>query len=97
MIGGLEEYMLPCMNKKIFGIECLGCGLQRSVAFLFQGEFYLAYKIYPAIYSILALLLFIVLDLFFKFRFGHKIKLGLIFLTAIIIIVSYFIKMNSYY
>ncbi|MFC7357368.1 DUF2752 domain-containing protein [Jejudonia soesokkakensis] len=85
------------MNKKIFGIECLGCGLQRSVAFLFQGEFYLAYKMYPAIYSIIVLLLFILLDLFFKFRLGYKIKLGLIFLTSIIIVVSYFIKMNSYY
>ena len=33
---GIEEYMLPCLNKKLFGFECLGCGLQRSIVLLFK-------------------------------------------------------------
>ena len=95
MIEGLEEYMLPCMNKKIFGIECLGCGLQRSVAFLFQGEFYLAYKIYPAIYSILVFALFLILNIFYTFKYSERIKIGLLIINIVIIIGSYILKQVS--
>ncbi|MFA7446524.1 MAG: DUF2752 domain-containing protein, partial [Flavobacteriaceae bacterium] len=45
----MEDYMLPCMNKKLFGIDCMGCGIQRSVALLLRGEFVEAFYMYPAI------------------------------------------------
>ncbi len=89
----MEEYMLPCLNKKLFGIECLGCGMQRATALFFRGEFLAAFKIYPAIYSLLLLAVFLILNLFLTFRFAEKIKLGLIILNIIIIVVSYVIKM----
>jgi Protein of unknown function (DUF2752) len=89
----MEEYMLPCLNKKLFGIDCLGCGMQRATALLFRGEFIAAFKIYPAIYSLLLLALFLILNLFLKFKFSEKIKLGLIILNIVIILVSYIIKM----
>lgn len=89
----MEEYMLPCLNKKLFGIECLGCGMQRATALFFQGEFLAAFKLYPAIYSLLILGVFLLLNVFLKFQFAEKIKLGLIILNIIIIVVSYLIKM----
>ncbi|MEG1230693.1 MAG: DUF2752 domain-containing protein, partial [Flavobacterium sp.] len=56
----LEKYMIPCMFKTLFGIECLGCGFQRSLFLLFQGEFLAAFNMYPAVYTnILFLLLFV--------------------------------------
>ncbi len=55
-LKGLEDYMIPCANKKIFGMECLGCGAQRATAFLFKGEFVLAFKMYPAIFTLLSCL-----------------------------------------
>jgi len=87
-----EQFMLPCLNKKLFGIECLGCGMQRSILLIFQGEFVAAFKMYPAIYTIIILVLFIIFSLFKKFKYSYKIKMGLIFLNIIIIIASYFIK-----
>ncbi|WP_375240011.1 DUF2752 domain-containing protein, partial [Aurantibacter sp.] len=45
--------MLPCLNKKIFGFECMGCGMQRSTLLIFKGEFINAFKMYPAIYTLL--------------------------------------------
>ena len=48
----MEEHMLPCMNKQLFGVECPGCGTQRAIAFLLEGEFYEAFKIFPAIYTL---------------------------------------------
>jgi hypothetical protein len=88
----LEDYMLPCLNKKLFGIECFGCGMQRSLFLVFQGEFLAAFKMYPAIYTIFLLGLFLLYNHFIKFKYDYKIKMGLVFLNVIIIVVSYFIK-----
>ncbi|WP_316930836.1 DUF2752 domain-containing protein [Muricauda sp. MAR_2010_75] len=90
----LKEYMLPCLNKKLFGVECPGCGMQRSVQLLFQGDFVEAFKMYPAIYPIILLLAFLVSTLFIKFKFADQIKLILMLTTAGAILVSYLIKMN---
>ncbi|MBL4604087.1 MAG: DUF2752 domain-containing protein, partial [Flavobacteriaceae bacterium] len=40
--------MLPCYSKQLFGVDCLGCGLQRSFILLTKGEFIEAFKMYPA-------------------------------------------------
>jgi hypothetical protein len=93
----MEEFMLPCLNKKIFGIDCLGCGMQRATAFLFQGEFIAAYKMYPAIYTLILLLGFIIFNMFLKFKFDSIIRLTLIAINVIIILVSYIIKISVYF
>ncbi len=88
--------MLPCLNKKLFGIECLGCGMQRATALLFEGEFIAAFKIYPAIYTLILLALFLVFNLTIKFRFDRIIKISLIVLNVLIIVISYAIKMSKH-
>ncbi|MEZ4802764.1 MAG: DUF2752 domain-containing protein [Gelidibacter sp.] len=89
-----EDYMLPCLNKKLFGVECLGCGIQRATVLMFQGEFTAAFFMYPAIYSLFLLAIFLIFNLFVKFKYDHTIKMVLIVLNVTIIIVSYFIKMK---
>ena len=59
----MEDYMLPCLHKEIFGVDCLGCGIQRATALLFRGEFIAAFKMYPAIYTLFLLVGFLVFDL----------------------------------
>ena len=49
----IENYMIPCPSKTLFGIECLGCGLQRAILLLLQGEFRAAFLMYPGIYSLI--------------------------------------------
>ncbi|MDT0644789.1 DUF2752 domain-containing protein [Zunongwangia sp. F363] len=85
--------MFPCLNKKLFGLECYGCGAQRSLALLLKGNYTGAFHMYPAIYTLLILLGFLVLNLFFKFKYDYTIKIGLIILNAFIIVGSYFYKM----
>jgi CHASE2 domain-containing sensor protein len=89
----LENYMLPCMNKQIFGIECPGCGIQRSVSLLLDGNFIDALKIYPAIFTIILLVGFIGASLLFNIKNSFKIKIYLLYLNAGIIIISYVYKM----
>lgn len=87
-----EQYMLPCLNKKLFGFECMGCGLQRSLSFLIHGEFVAAFKMYPAIYTLIPLALAIVTSFFYKVKYINKIINILAIISVLIIIVSFIIK-----
>lgn len=93
---GFEDYMIPCVNKKIFGVECLGCGMQRSIVHLFSGEFALAFKVYPAIYTIFLLLAVVSVNFFVKFKFDYQIKISLVVINAVVMVASYFIKMSHF-
>jgi hypothetical protein len=89
---GIEDYMLPCLNKKLFGFECMGCGLQRSAALLIKGEFVDAFFMYPAIYTIIVLFGFIIINSFKNFKLGNKIIIILAMLNVAVIIGSFLIK-----
>ncbi|MDB2462864.1 DUF2752 domain-containing protein [Algibacter sp.] len=91
----MEEYMLPCLNKKLLGVDCMGCGMQRAIALIFQGEFVAAFQMYPAIYSLITLFLFIGINFFFKFKHSNKIIGALAILTVATIIISYIIKITN--
>mgnify|MGYP001590998484 FL=1 len=85
--------MLPCLNKRLFGVECMGCGLQRALALIFQGEFTAAFNMYPAVYSLIALFLYVGLNILFKFKNSNKIIGVLAILTVSTILISYIIKL----
>jgi|SRR5690554_777868 len=93
----LDDFLLPCVNKAIFGIECMGCGMQRSLVLLVSGEFGAAFKMFPAIYSLLLLLLVVGLNFFVKFKYAYHIKMALILLNGAIIVASYFFKVKGYF
>lgn len=91
----MEEYMLPCLNKKYLGFECMGCGIQRSISLLLKGQFTDAFLMYPAIYPLLALLAFLMVNQFISFKYANKSIIFLAILTVATIIVSYIIKMTN--
>lgn len=95
MLLQLDNYMLPCLNKKLFGVDCLGCGTQRALSLLMHGEFIAAFKMYPAIYTLLILAVFIVVNLLYKVKYAQKIISILAAINVLIIVISYFIKMNQ--
>jgi len=84
IVVSIEDYMLPCLTKQLLGFECLGCGSQRALSLLIHGEFISAFKMYPAIYTLIPLFLVIgattqYLQLtwlhFFLLGFVHKMQL----------------------
>ena len=87
-----EEYMLPCLNKKLFGIDCMGCGMQRSLSLIFQGDFIGAFNMYPAIYTLILLLAFIVINYFKDYKYGNKIIIILAIINVILIIGNFILK-----
>ena len=88
-----EDYMIPCLNKKLFGFECLGCGLQRSLVLLWQGEFTEAFKMYPAIFTLIPLFILIGINIFYKFKYSNRIINILAIISVTTIIISYIIKL----
>lgn len=88
----LEEYMLPCLNKKLFGLDCMGCGMQRALVLLIKGDFIEAFTMYPAIYTLLLLFGIIAINTFKNFKYDSKIILILAVLNGIIITTSFVIK-----
>ncbi len=91
----LEDYMLPCLNKKLFGVDCLGCGMQRALNLLIHGEFIAAFKMYPAIYTLLLLAGVIIINFFYKIKLAQKIISILAIINVLIIVISYVLKINQ--
>lgn len=83
------------MNKKLFGVECLGCGTQRALLLILKGDFSAAFHMFPAIFT--TILFFGILGIHFidKTRNYHKIIIGLAICNAIIMILSYIYKMTN--
>jgi hypothetical protein len=92
MSNDLEHYMLPCLNKSYFGVECMGCGLQRSLALILEGSFIEAFYMYPAIYSLIALFGNIALQFFFTYKFANTITNFLLIITGVMVMANYILK-----
>ncbi|AEM69354.1 hypothetical protein Murru_0298 [Allomuricauda ruestringensis DSM 13258] len=88
----LENYMLPCLNKKILGVDCPGCGLQRSVDLLLHGEFVAAFQMYPAIYTIIPLFAMVISNKVFNLKVDNRLITGLGAATVALILINYIIK-----
>ena len=91
-MSSLEDYMLPCLNKKLLGFDCMGCGLQRSILLIYQGEFVSAFYMYPAVYTLIPLFLLIGINLFLKVKRLNKIINILAILSISIIIINFTLK-----
>ncbi len=88
-----KDFMLPCLNKKLFGVDCPGCGMQRSAHLLLQGEFMAAFKMYPAIYPLLLLFVFLIINTFLKFKYNNQTIIVLSVLTVGTILINYLLKL----
>lgn len=91
----LKDHLLPCMNKKLFGVDCPGCGFQRSVLLLTKGDFVEAFHMFPAIYTSLLFMAAVLFHFLFKKSYSLKIILILGALNIIILSVSYIFKIYT--
>ena len=84
--------MIPCISKTLFGIECLGCGIQRALLLLVQGNYRAAFEMYPAIYSSLILIFFIGLHYIDTKRNYKSVLLTFFTITILFMIGGYYYK-----
>ena len=91
IIGFLEDNLLSCPWKEM-GLECTGCGMQRSMVHLLKGEFTEAFFMYPAIYTLLIMFVFLGIHLKYNFEHGARILKWLFLLNLAVILVHYITK-----
>ena len=92
----MEKYLIPCPSKTFFGIECLGCGVQRAIILLFEGDFEAAFYMYPALFPLVLFLGTVAISFIHtskKYNLWIKM-LGLI--TLSVMVISYFYKHFSF-
>jgi len=93
----MEDYMLPCMFKQTFGFDCMGCGLQRALYLLVQGDFYGAFVLYPPVYTLLLLLGITVRFALKPTQKNGRQVLFTALLNVIVILGAYCIKMKDFF
>jgi len=93
IIQWLEEHQGACMYKKYLGIECPGCGMQRSFIALLKGNFWESLQLFPALIPLLLMFVFLLLHLKFQFKQGARILTYWFILNTAIIVVNYVVKL----
>jgi len=92
----LSHHLLRCPLKATFGMDCPGCGLQRSVLALLRGDIVASFKLYPATLPILIIILVTALHLKFDFLFGARLIKILFTGIAAIILIHYIYKIYNH-
>ncbi len=93
IIHWLESHQQACFYKKYFGIECPGCGMQRSFIALLKGDFVESLILFPALLPTISLVVYLFLHLIFKFRNGATILKILFIINTSIVVLSYIYKL----
>lgn len=93
----LENHLLPCAYKQLFGIECPVCGSQRALIALLRGDVMESIILYPALIPTIILITSVIIQILFKFNSGWKIIRIMLKADFAIIMVSYIYKLIFVY
>ncbi len=93
LIHWLENHFMACPYRAISGIDCPGCGMQRSLIELLKGNVLESLQLYPALLPTIFTLLFTSLHLIFKFNNGASVIKYSFIGTTLIVLINYFMKM----
>ncbi len=85
--------MLECQIKKYIGVECPGCGAQRSFFHLIKGEIIESLMLFPALIPVLFTFLFLGIHLIFKFKNGAKILIYSFATSSGLMVINYIYKL----
>ena len=88
----MKADMLPCLNKQILGVECPGCGIQRAISYLLDGNFITAFETYPAIYTLILFFGVLLFNSFYKIKYANTLIIGLAITNVLLILINYILK-----
>jgi hypothetical protein len=96
VIQWLQDHLLTCPFKKLTGFDCPGCGFQRSILALLQGDLLKSILLYPATIPIFIIALTGIFESRLPAAKLAKIKKPLYVVTGVIIAGSYALKLSVY-
>nr|WP_199162261.1 DUF2752 domain-containing protein [Elizabethkingia sp. ASV34] len=88
----IEIPKLQCVIKENTGVDCPGCGLQRSVEYLLNGEVMKSLQIYPGLIPLVCVFLFLGLHLWIDKAWTLRLMSFTFWLTSIVILGNYILK-----
>lgn len=92
MIEWLEHHLFSCFFKSHFGLECPGCGVQRSVIALLKGNIIESVQLHAAVIPFILTIMLLVAQLIIKHEKGGKWVMWAFIATTTITMVQYIIK-----
>lgn len=95
VIDWLSNHLLTCPMKASTGIDCPGCGMQRAIIKLLEGDLQGSLQMNPSALPILFMLIFLMLHLKFQFKHGARIITVLFIISSTIIVVNYIVKLAN--
>jgi hypothetical protein len=93
IITWLESHQGTCSFREMTGIDCPGCGLQRSILALLRGDLAGSIQEFPALLPLAAMFLFLGIHLVFKLKHGAFILKICYIANISIIILNYVYKL----
>jgi len=93
IIHWLESHMLSCPFKETFGIDCPGCGIQRSFILLLKGDLIESFCQYPPLIPMIFLNIFLIIHLIFKIKNGGRILLVNFIVVAVLMVANFIYKL----
>ncbi|MCX2582254.1 DUF2752 domain-containing protein [Pedobacter sp. MR22-3] len=89
----LQNHLLTCPFKALTGIDCPGCGFQRSLIALCKGDFETSWMLYPP--TIPLIFLFLTAGILYKFPVKHQslVLKTLMLIVGNFVMISYIYKM----
>ena len=94
----LQNHLIPCPFKYLTGIDCPGCGFQRSVMALLQGDIHKSFGLYPPAIPLLLFFAYGIVDRYLKLDTSKStIKKSFFMVAGSVVLISYCIKMWGLY
>ena len=92
MINWLEHHLFSCFFKSTFGIECPGCGMQRSLIALLKGNIFESLQYHAALIPFIITLILLVVQLKIKHVNGGKWVMWGFIATTVITVIQFTIR-----
>ncbi len=92
MINWLEQHLLTCSIKSVFGIDCPGCGSQRALIALLKGDLVDSIHYHAALIPFIITITLLITQLIGKFDNGGKWVMWSFIITTFITFTQYIIK-----
>ncbi len=87
--------MLTCLSKQFFGIECPGCGVQRSALSFVHGDFMESLALFPALVPFTMFVVIGILSIVKPLKINLKFVLVLAIFTFSIMVIHYILKITG--
>ena len=83
---------IQCVIKENTGIDCPGCGLQRSVEYLINGEIVHSIQMYPGLIPLISMFTFLGLHVWINKAWSLRLLSFTFWITLVVILGNYILK-----